>query len=127
MASNVCANCGKDLTKLDEVHSVEGLLYCSKDCAIAHQAQVIVNSATDTATEWYNDSAEIVSTRDIGLVYEKKWTAYSAAADITTILLDKYTNKECTELISTEVIGFYYGAPDDKDTEQYSNSLKAEF
>lgn len=124
---NVCAHCGKDLTKLNEVHSVEGQLYCNKECAIAHQTEIIIASAEDTATEWYNDSAEIVSTRDIGLVYEKKWTAYSQDTDVTTIFLSRCLDAECEEVISTEVIGFYFGEPDESSTETFTGALKAEF
>ena len=64
---DVCANCGKDLRTVDEIHVVEGMHFCSKTCAIVHQANVIIQSAQEMATEWYNDCAEIVTPRDIGL------------------------------------------------------------
>ena len=52
-------------------------------------------------------------------------TAYSPETDITFIL------KEITsvegDLISTEVVGFYYGAPNEQDTRDYLGHLKAEY
>lgn len=122
---NVCAYCGTDLTKVNEIHVVEGMNFCRKDCAIAHQAEVITASAYDTATEWYNEGSEIVTPMDIGLVYEKKWTAYDRETDVTTIFLSRYLDKECNEVVSTEVLGFYWGEPTEKDTEAYTGSLKA--
>ncbi len=51
--------------------------------------------------------------------------AYSAEADMTFIL------KEVTSAdgapISTEVIGFYYGDPNDELTKEYVGKLKAEY
>ena len=64
---DVCANCGKDLRKVDEIHVVEGMHFCNKSCAIVHQVNVIIQSAEATATQWYDDCAEIVTPRDIGL------------------------------------------------------------
>ncbi len=42
---------------------------------------------------------------------------YSPEADITIIMKYLYSNGE---LIAEEVIGFYHGEPNDKDTETYS-------
>lgn len=55
---------------------------------------------------------------------KKVYTVYSNTEDITFILEDTelYGN-----VISTEVKGFYFGEPDEKATEQYYGSLKAEF
>lgn len=66
-AEDVCVHCGKDLRKVDEIHSVEGLLYCSEECAIEEQMSVIIASARDTATQWYRDCAEVVTPTDIGI------------------------------------------------------------
>lgn len=65
--SDVCMYCEKDLRAVDEIHAVEGLLYCSKECAIKAQTEIIIASAEDAATEWYNDCAEIVTPKDIGI------------------------------------------------------------
>ena len=68
MEENVCAGCCKDLRKVKEIHAVEGMLYCSKKCAVNHQASIIIASAMDTAEEWYNNCAETITPRDIGLI-----------------------------------------------------------
>lgn len=65
--SDVCALCHKDLRTVNEIHAVEGQLFCSKECAIEMQTNIIVMSARDTATEWYNDCAEVVTPKDIGI------------------------------------------------------------
>ena len=52
-------------------------------------------------------------------------TAYSKEADMTFIL------KEITSAdgnpLSTEVVGFYYGEPNERDTRNYLGHLKAEY
>ena len=67
---DICAWCKKDLRTVDEIHVVEGYHFCSKNCAIADQTEVIIDTAKEKATEWYNDCAEIVTPIDIGLVKE---------------------------------------------------------
>ncbi len=51
-------------------------------------------------------------------------TAYAQQADMTFILLETYENSEIT---STEVVGFYFGEPNDDSTQHYIGKLKAEF
>lgn len=57
----------------------------------------------------------------------KIYTTYAEDSDMTFIL------KDCTEikngkltLISTEVVGFYYGESDEEATKRYIGKLKAE-
>lgn len=52
-------------------------------------------------------------------------TAYSKEADMTFIL--KETTDADGDPISTEVIGFYYGEPNEQDTRNYLGHLKAEY
>lgn len=52
-------------------------------------------------------------------------TAYSKEAD-TTFILREITSME-GDPVSTEVVGFYYGAPNDWDTRNYIGHLKAEY
>ena len=52
------------------------------------------------------------------------YTTYASDTDITFILADVI---EQDEIISTEVLGFYYGSPNDADTENYIGKLKATF
>ena len=124
---NVCAYCGKDLTLVNEIHVVEGQNFCSKDCAVSHQVDVITESVYDTAYEWYNNGAEIVTPVDIGIVYEKVWTTYDKALDVTTIFLSKCLDKECMEVKSVEVLGFYFGEPNEADTEAYRGTIRTEY
>ena len=50
--------------------------------------------------------------------------AYSEETDMTFILEEVYTDDE---IKSTEIKGFYYGRPNEKDTKQFYGSLKAEY
>ena len=52
-------------------------------------------------------------------------TTYAPDTDITFIL--KETCDENGDPISTEVVGFYYGQPDEKSTDYFIGKLKAEF
>ena len=68
MEGNVCRHCKKDLRKVKEIHAVEGMHYCTKECAIFDQMDIIVLSAKSLATQWYEEGAEIVTPEDIGLI-----------------------------------------------------------
>lgn len=52
------------------------------------------------------------------------YTAYAQNNDITFILCDTCDNGE---VISTELIGWYYGEPDDHATKLFSGKLKATY
>lgn len=124
---NECAHCGKELVKVDEVHVVEGINYCSKDCAIIHIMNDIIMNAKEQAIEHYNNTAEVVNPTDIGMCYEKIWTAYSKDTDVTTIFLSKCLDKECMEVKTVEVVGFYFGEPDEASTTMYTGELRADY
>lgn len=119
---DVCMHCGKDLRTVNEIHTVEGHLYCSKACAINDYTNTIIASAKDTATSVYNDCAEVVTPLDIGLCREEVWTSYSDKSDITTFFVSTYDGDD---VLSVEVVGFYFGEPNDEDTERYRGQLKA--
>lgn len=53
-------------------------------------------------------------------------TAYSVENDMTFIMEWKYRTLP-EEIESCECIGFYFGKPNEKDTEIYKHKLKAEF
>lgn len=59
-----CITCGKDLSKVKEIHAVRGLLFCSKVCAVEHLSKVM---EYHEATQTYTDCHEIVTPEDIGL------------------------------------------------------------
>jgi len=124
---NVCAHCGKDLVTIDEIHVVEGRHFCSKECAIISCTTDIITNAKELAIEWYDDAVEIVTPTDIGICYNKVWTSYSKDTDVTTIFLSKCLDKECMEVKTVEVIGFYFGEPNDTDTETFKGELKAKY
>ena len=50
-------------------------------------------------------------------------TSYAPADDTTFIMRDRYDM--CDNLVSTEVVGFYSGEPDEQNTVQYIGDLKA--
>ena len=52
------------------------------------------------------------------------YTTYAPDTDITFILEDVWNGEE---LVSTEVKGFYFGEPNDDDTQNFYGGLKAEF
>lgn len=52
-------------------------------------------------------------------------TVYSASEDITFIL--KETTNKGGDPVSTELVGFYYGTPNEDDTARYIGALKAEY
>lgn len=52
-------------------------------------------------------------------------TEYSASGDMTFILRE--TTNANGDPVSTEVVGFYYGEPNDWDTRNYIGHLKAEY
>ena len=52
------------------------------------------------------------------------YTAYAETTDMTFIMCDTYNGDD---LVSTEVIGFYYGMPEVNLTNEYIGNLKAEY
>ena len=53
------------------------------------------------------------------------YTTYAQDTDITFIMEDVYDNNK--NLVTTEVKGFYYGVPNEKDTKEFYGDLKAIF
>ena len=56
---------------------------------------------------------------------ETIYTPYSPEYDMTFIVRDIWDENE--NIKSTEVIGFYYGEPDETATAEFKNKLKAEY
>lgn len=54
------------------------------------------------------------------------YTSYDENLDMTFIIKDKYNNENLT-LLSTEVVGFYFGEPNNEDTKDYTGKLEAIF
>lgn len=52
------------------------------------------------------------------------YTVYSSGSDMTFIMQDTL-QKDTQDIISIEVIGFYFGEPDEELTKQYIGNLKA--
>lgn len=123
-AHDVCMECGKDLRLCYEIHVVEGTHFCSRECAITHETEVIMQSANDMAIEHYNDVAEVVTPAEIGLVREVRYQKYITDEDITVIFKEIYVEDE---VLSKEIIGFYFGEPTDDGAFTFAGSLKAVF
>lgn len=60
-----CARCGRALVHHEDVHAVEGTLYCSKTCAINDIMDEYIQNAKELAIEAYNDKAEVVAASEI--------------------------------------------------------------
>ena len=61
----LCGNCQKPLKDFEEVHAVDGILYCSRECAIDDIMNDIIMNAKASAIEVYDCDAEVVATEDI--------------------------------------------------------------
>ena len=70
-----CAYCDEKLT--GEIHAVEGLLFCCKECAVLYKQDIITAAAIVEATEWYDMNAETVMAEDIGIDDEDELTECS--------------------------------------------------
>ena len=117
---DMCAACDIDLATCDIIWAAEGTLYCCKECGIEDYKYKYGNAAE----RYFNDVAEEVTPKDIGITCEETSTAYSTDTDTTTIFKE-VSRRSNNTLVSTEVIGFYFGKPNKKDTERFAGSLKA--
>jgi hypothetical protein len=63
-----CHRCGKDLSKVEEIHASEGMMFCSDACAIDHYIDEIIMNAKEQAKKLYDEYAETITPADIGLV-----------------------------------------------------------
>ena len=61
----VCPYCKTPLVHHEEVHAVNGKLYCCKECAVQDMTNDILINAKEMALEDYASNAEIVSTHDV--------------------------------------------------------------
>ncbi len=62
---NTCARCGSTLIDHEEIHAIDGKLYCSKDCAVQAITDDYIMNAKEMALEAYASEAEVVSAEDI--------------------------------------------------------------
>lgn len=60
-----CARCKKHLVDTDEIHVVDGEMFCSRECAIAQLTDNIITNAKEAAIELYDKEAEVVSPFDV--------------------------------------------------------------
>lgn len=113
-----CPVCSADLAVRDTVWAAEGTLYCSKECGI-HDFRHVYGTK---ATRRFNSVAEEVAPKDIGIAEVSVYGVYSEEYDMTTIYKDIFRPND--SLASTEVVGFYFGEPNDEDTDTFTGSLK---
>lgn len=125
---DVCPMCGQILAVKDKIVSIDGTLYCSKNCAVTGiMSEVNMLSYVDCKTYAqlrFDAYAEEVTPVDVGITKEEIFTAYSEDADITTIFKSTKTVADNTEVM-LQVIGFYWGEPNKKSTELFSDNLIA--
>lgn len=62
---NLCPQCKTPLVHHEEIHALNGELYCSKNCAVLHTMDDIILNAREAAIEEYDSNAEVVSSRDV--------------------------------------------------------------
>lgn len=65
MSMTRCPRCGKMLALQETVQAMDGLLYCSRDCAIRDKAEELKTQVYDLAKEYFDEHAEEVATKDI--------------------------------------------------------------
>ena len=54
-----CDRCNKILKQGDEAHYVDGLVYCSEECAVLSLTDEIIMNAKENAKELYGECVEI--------------------------------------------------------------------
>ena len=116
---DMCTACDIDLATCDTIWAAEGTLYCCRECGI----EDFKHKYGDDAERCFNDVAEEVTPEDIGMTVTEVFGAYNVDHDLTTIFKDTYRRANDT-IVSTEVIGFYFGAPCEDDTEYHMGDLK---
>lgn len=62
-----CRRCGKDLSKVDLIRAMEGMLFCSDTCALIHISTQKSFDNTARVKEYYNEVVELITPQDIGL------------------------------------------------------------
>lgn len=98
-----CEACGRVLASVEEVHAMEGRLFCSKDCAlnhtllsVPHEIKEVSNDVMNLVEAKYNAYAEVVATQDI---LDNEIVAYRHIADILR-RRDDATDEEIAETIT---------------------------
>lgn len=60
-----CPICGTVLVSHEEVHAVNGQVFCSRTCAITDIMNDIILNAKEMAIETYDNEAEVVASADV--------------------------------------------------------------
>lgn len=121
-STDMCVACDIDLATCEILYSAEGCIYHSRECGIADFA---VKYGSD-AEKRFDECVEEVTPESIGITSTNVYTAYSKEVDMTTIFRE-VTRRSNNTLVSTEVIGFYFGEPNEEDTAIFMGSLKATY
>ena len=66
----LCENCNSRLDNLKEIVACNGLLFCNRQCAISKLSYDIRERSIELAREEYEETAEIISPKDAGIMPE---------------------------------------------------------
>lgn len=124
-----CRHCNKILA-LNGTAWTCGPMFCSVECGVAWAKEMYspeeYMGEIDLhikATRYFKDIAEEINREDYGARVERR-TVYSEESDISTVFEDIY---EDDYLISSTIVGWYFGRPNAEYDEEYVGKLTAMF
>ena len=110
-----CPRCGKMLVLQETVQAMDGLLYCSRTCAVHDKAEELKSQVYDLAKEYFDEHAEEVATKDI--LAEDFQDVQIAVTYYKTVKVPKCLTKEKALRVVEDmwVAGNVGADPDDND------------
>lgn len=61
----LCKRCNKPLIEAENIHVIDGEMFCSEECTIKYLTDDIITNAKELAREQYLEAAEVVSPFDV--------------------------------------------------------------
>lgn len=61
----LCTRCKKPLIEAENIHVIDGEMFCSEECTISYLTDDIITNAKELAREQYLEAAEVVSPFDV--------------------------------------------------------------
>jgi DNA-directed RNA polymerase subunit M/transcription elongation factor TFIIS len=132
---NKCKRCGSILIAHENIHVVDGELYCSRNCAVRNLAERFLqddntakryNDAFNVAKEYYEDCVDIVDPESI--LAEDMQDVQIAVTYFKTVKVPKCLSKKRAEEV-VEMMwnkGIISAEPDDCDDVQFECELVSE-